>query len=73
MSDAREYRRGSGRPDGSRSPARSSMTGASSKLISAGAGAATVQGNAETSKSLMVRVALQPRLMHDQNRSRPAP
>jgi hypothetical protein len=49
------------------------MTGASSKLISAGAGAATVQGNAETSKSLMVRVALQPRLMQDQNRSRPAP
>jgi hypothetical protein len=49
------------------------MTGASSIVISEGTGAATVQGNGEASKSRIVRVALQPRLTEDQNRSRPTP
>jgi hypothetical protein len=46
---------------------------ASSMLTVEGTGAATLQGNAEASKSVMARVALQPRLTQDQKRSRPTP
>lgn len=42
-------------------------------LKPAGTGAATWQGNGEASNSLMARVALQPRLMEVQKRSRPSP
>jgi hypothetical protein len=66
MSEAREYRRGSDRP--ARSP-----SGASSIVMDEGTGAATMQGNAEASKSVMARVALQPRLTCVQKRSRPTP
>jgi hypothetical protein len=38
-----------------------------------GTGAATVQANAEASKSVIARVALQPRLTWVQKRSRPTP
>src|SRR4051812_1308869 len=46
---------------------------ASSMLIVDGTGAATVHGNSDASKSVMVRVALQPRLTQVQKRSRPTP
>jgi hypothetical protein len=42
-------------------------------LIVEGTGAATEQGKAEASNSVMARVALQPRLAHVQKRSRPTP
>src|SRR5258708_7765988 len=67
MSDAREYRRGSDRP------ARTWTGGASSIVMDEGTGAATMQGNADASKSVMARVALQPRLTCGQNPSRPTP
>src|SRR5260221_10551253 len=73
-SDAREYRRGSGRPARSPpSPARDSTGGASSIVMPDGTGAATVHGKAEASKSVIARVALQPRVTWVQKRSRPTP
>src|SRR5260370_39924524 len=73
MSDAREYRRGSDRPPPGSDGARDSTAGASSIVMDEGTGAATMQGKAEASKSVMARVALQPRLTCVQNRSRPTP
>jgi hypothetical protein len=74
MSDAREYRRGSGRPPRSAGMpgARSSIAIASS-MVTCGTGAATVQPYGEASNSVMVCVALQPRRTCCQNRSRPTP
>jgi hypothetical protein len=74
ISDAFEYRRGSARPVGPPLPsgARSSISSASS-MLTGGTGAATVQGYGEASNSAIARVALQPRLICRQNRSRPMP
>ena len=74
ISDAREYRRGSGRaPRPPFSAAAASTCGASSIATVDGTGAATVQGKADASKSVSAWVALQPRLTDAQNRSRPTP
>src|SRR5689334_11383498 len=74
ISDALEYRRGSGRPLRSPRPfgARSAISTASS-IETGGTGAATAHGNCEASNSVIARVALQPRLTWRQKLSRPTP
>jgi hypothetical protein len=53
-------------------PCRVSIVTASA-IDTAGTGAATVQAKGDASKSVIERVALQPRLTFCQNRSRPTP
>jgi hypothetical protein len=47
--------------------------GTASSMLTGGTGAATVQGNADASKSTMARVPLQPRRTWRQKQSRPTP
>src|SRR4029450_6794720 len=72
ISEALEYRLGSARPGCGASPARSVMMVPSS-MVTAGTGAATVQGNGDASESRMRGVALQPPLTCRQKQSRPTP
>jgi hypothetical protein len=44
-----------------------------SSIVTGGTGAATRHANSDASKSVIARVALQPRLTHSQKRSRPMP
>ena len=73
MSDAREYRRGSGRPAPLPFPAARSVICTASSMVTGGTGAATPQGKADASNSVIARVPLQPRFIESQKRWRPTP